>query len=78
MRSEANLRLSECQPLPGFGSSPASVWALFHQTLARTERTHVEGFRGAGSTGASRIPGVFFRASSKTATASAVTGVLCS
>ena len=25
MRSEANLRLNECQPLPRFGSSPASV-----------------------------------------------------
>ena len=30
IRSLANLRLSQCQPLPGFGSSPASVCALLH------------------------------------------------
>ena len=29
MRSEAHFRLRECQPLPRFGSSPASFWALF-------------------------------------------------
>ena len=48
MRSDANLRRNECQPLPGFGSSPASVWALFHQTRARTERTHCRRIPGRG------------------------------
>ena len=78
MRSEANFRLSECQPLRCFGSSPASLSALLHQERARPERTHVEGFPGAGNTSASPIPEFLFRASSKTTIASMVTGVRCS
>ena len=58
MRSEANFRLSECQPLRCFGSSPASLSALFHQERARPERTHVEGFPGAGNTSGVSDPGV--------------------
>ena len=48
MRSEANFRLRECQPLPGFGSSPARFSALFHQTDASAEPTHLEGYFGEG------------------------------
>ena len=53
MRSVANLRLSECQPLPRLGSSPARLSADFHQAAIRGPLTHVEGSRNAGKTGAS-------------------------
>ena len=43
MRSDANLRRNECQPLPGFGSRPASFSARCHQTYARVPPRHAEG-----------------------------------
>ena len=78
MRSEANLRLSECQPLPGFGSSLASLWALYHHMRTSDRLAHFEGCLGEGSTGASPVPEALLRASSRTARASAVAGVRCS
>ena len=78
MRSEANLRLSECQPLPGFGSRPARVCALHHKRYAQPRPMHREGSVPAGSTGASSVSVLIRRASSKAAIASAVTGVRCS
>ena len=39
---------------------------------------HAEGSFVAGSTGASPVPGFLRRATSRTATASGVTGVVCS
>ena len=77
MRSEANFRLSECQPRPGFGSSLASRWALYHQMRTSDRPAHFDGCLGEGSTGASPVPGLFLRASSRTARASAVAGVRC-
>ncbi len=47
MRSLANFRLSECQPLPRLGSSPARLSAGFHQTATRGPLTQAEGSRGA-------------------------------
>ena len=78
MRSEANLRLSECQPLPGFGSRPASLSALSHHPCASAAPMHAEGFLGAGSTGASPVPGFTARAAFNATRASEVTGVMCS
>ena len=40
MRSEANFRLSECQPLPRLGSNPAHRSAVCHQVLTRERLTH--------------------------------------
>ena len=74
----ANLRLNECQPLPRFGSSPASVWALYHHARTSDRPAHFEASLGAGSTGVSSSPELNSRASSRTANASAVTGVRCS
>ena len=48
MRSEANLRLSECQPLPRFGSSPASFWPLCHQMRTRSALTDFDRVPGRG------------------------------
>ena len=78
MRSEANFRLRECQPRPGLGSKAAILSALFHQVCARSLLVHLDGFLGAGSTGASATPSPLLRASSKAASASAVNGVRCS
>ena len=78
MRSDANFRLSECQPRPRFGSSAASVWALCHQKLGSDRPTHREASVGAGSTGPSPVPALIARASSKASNASSVTGVVCS
>ena len=44
MRSEANLLLSECQPRPRLGSSPARATALFYQS-----RTSLRISQGVGS-----------------------------
>ena len=76
MRSGANFRLSECQPLPGFGSRPASLSALSHHPWANAAPMQAEGFLGAGSTGASPPIGIGLRASLNAAIASAVTGVM--
>ena len=78
MRSEANFRLSECQPRPRLGGSPARVWAFSHQVRARERLTLFEGFPGAGNRGAFPMAGFCLHASSKAASASAVTGVRCS
>ena len=78
MRSDANLRLSECQPRHAFGSSPASSSALFHQFRTGDRLAHLEGSMDAGNTGSSPVPGYLRCASSKAAIASAVTGVRCS
>ena len=78
MRSEANFRLSECQPRPRFGSRPASPSALFHQPREIQEPTLTEGSLDEGSTGALPVTGFRPRADSKAAIASAVTGVRCS
>ena len=78
MRSEANFRLSECQPLPCLGSRPASFSARFHQKRTCGKLTHVEGFLVAGSTGAFAVPGFLLRAAFRTSIASGVTGVRCS
>ena len=41
VRSEANFRLSECQPRPRFGSSPERSTTLFHQSrTSDTVGTH--------------------------------------
>ncbi len=78
MRSEANFRRSECQPRPRLGSSPASFWALSHQTRTRDRSKHREGSLGAGNTGEPPPLGFRIRASFRTASTSAVTGVRCS
>ena len=78
MRSDANLRLRECQPLPRFGSSPANVWARYHHARTSVRPAHFEASLGAGSTGASSNPELHSRAFSRTVNASAVTGVRCS
>ena len=57
MRSEANLRLSECQPLRRLCSSPASASALFHQLFASALFMLLAGSLGAGNTGASPTRG---------------------
>ena len=78
MRSDANFRLSECQPRPRFGSRPASRSALSHQPRVIQEPTLTEGSLDEGSTGALPVTGFRPRAGSKAAIASAVTGVRCS
>ena len=78
MRSDANFRLSECQPRPRFGSRPASPSALFHQPREIQEPTLTEGSLDEGSTGALPVTRFRPRAGSKAAIASAVTGVRCS
>ena len=54
MRSEANFRLSECQPRPRLDSSPASATAFSHQRCVHEQLTHLERSQGEGSTG--RVP----------------------
>ncbi len=61
-RSEANLRLNECQPLPYFGSRPASLSLFLQQSRASERLTRLDGSLGAGSTGALPIPGFSLRA----------------
>ncbi len=78
MRSDANFRRSECQPLPRSRSSLASRSALCHQVTARPRLMLAERFGGAGSTKLSPFPGFASRASSNTATASPVIGLTCS
>ena len=78
MRSEANFRLSECQPRPRLGCNPASIWAFLHQLRGTVRPTLLDGYFGEGNTGVSPIPGFRLRASSNTASTSAVTGVRCS
>ena len=77
MRSDANFRLSECQPLPRLGSSPASLSARFHQKRVCVKPTHSEGFLVAGRTGASAPAGLCLRPSARASMASGVTGVVC-
>ena len=78
MKSEANFRLSECQPRPGFASSPANRAALLHHPYASAELMQAEGSLGAGRIGASPDSGFSLRASSRAESASGVRGVRCS
>ena len=78
MRSDANLRRSECQPRPRLGSSPARASAFSHHVRTIEGVTHVEVLLGDGMTGASPFWVLPLRADSNAATASAVTGVRCS
>ena len=78
MRSLANFRLSECQPRPRLGSNPARGSALHQNQCAQPLLMHLVGSVPAGITGASPVPSLIRRATSKAAIASAVTGVVCS
>ena len=78
MRSDANFRRSECQPRPRLGSSPASASAFCHQTRTRDRSKHLDGFFGAGNTGAFPVLGLRIRASPRTVSTSTVIGVECS
>ena len=52
--------------------------AFLHQSLANEQLMHAKRSFGAGSRGASPIPGLCLRASSKATSAVAVAGVRCS
>jgi len=69
MRSVANFRLSECQPRPGFGSGPASVWAFRHQLWEHTRLMHLMPSLAEGMTGESPVTWLILRASAKFSTA---------
>ena len=76
-RSEANFRLSECQPRRLEGGSSAIFSARFHQSRTRCRETGRCGSVGDGRTGASPMAGLWRRATSTARVAAFVRGVSC-